>query len=188
MLDGLCHLKDMPHKARELGMDALAITDHGALYGAIQFYLACKDAGVKPILGVEAYVAPGHHASKTTADRDPSHLGLLAKNEAGWRNLIRLTTKAYVDGFYYKPRVDHELLAAHSEGLVALSGCLNAEVPKLILAGNIEEARATARWYKDTFGDYFLELAGPPYPGADSGQQGLSGTQYRVGHSAGGHQ
>ena len=162
LLDGLCHLKDMPHKARELGMDALAITDHGALYGAIQFYLACKDAGVKPILGVEAYVAPGHHASKTTADRDPSHLGLLAKNEAGWRNLIRLTTKAYVDGFYYKPRVDHELLAAHSEGLVALSGCLNAEVPKLILAGNIEEARATARWYKDTFGDYFLELQDHP--------------------------
>ncbi len=146
LLDGMCNLPALAARANELGMDALALTDHGSLYGAIQFYKACKDAGIKPILGQEAYVAPGDHRSKTAADRDPSHLGLLATNERGWRNLIRLTTKAQIDGFYYKPRLDHELLAAHAEGLIVLSGCLNAEVPKLILSGNLEEARTTARW------------------------------------------
>ena len=164
LLDGMCKLPDLAQHARELGMEALALTDHGVLYGAIQFYLACQEAGIKPVLGVEGYVSPGDYRSKTTADRDPSHLGLLAKNNEGWRNLIQLTTKAHVDGFYYKPRFDHDLLAAHSAGLVALSGCLNGEVPKLIMAGNLEEARATARWYRDVFADYYLELQNHPIP------------------------
>ncbi|MSQ28145.1 MAG: DNA polymerase III subunit alpha [Dehalococcoidia bacterium] len=164
LLDGMCNLPALAARAKELGMEALALTDHGSLYGAIQFYRACKDAGIKPILGQEAYVAPGDHRSKTAADRDPSHLGLLATSERGWRNLIRLTTKAQLDGFYYKPRLDHELLESHSEGLIALSGCLNAEVPKLILSGNLEEAKNTARWYKETFSHYFFELQDHPIP------------------------
>ncbi len=158
LLDGLCKLDGLAHHTRELGMDSLALTDHGVLYGAVQFYLACKDAGIKPILGMEGYVAPGDHRSKTTVDRDPSHITLLAKNERGWRNLIRLSTRAQVDGFYYKPRLDHELLAQHAEGIVVLSGCLNGEVPKLIVQGRTEDAITTARWYKETFGDYYFEL------------------------------
>src|ERR1051325_9969812 len=128
LLDGMAKLEEMAHRTREMGMDGLALTDHGKLYGAVEFYLACKNAGIKPILGMEAYVAPGDHRSKTQADKDPSHLIVLAKNEAGWRNLIRLSTAGQVDGYYYKPRVDHELLAKHSEGLIVLSGCLAAEV------------------------------------------------------------
>jgi len=164
LLDGMCKIPTLVQRAKELGMDSLALTDHGVLYGAVQFYLACREAGIKPILGVEGYVAPGDHRSKTTADRDPSHILLLAKNEQGWRNLIRLVTTAHLDGFYYKPRVDRELLAAHSEGLVALSGCLNAEVPRLILENRLDDARAAALWYKEVFGDYYLELQSHEIP------------------------
>ena len=155
-------------------MEAVGITDHGVLYGAMQFYTACRDAGVKPILGMEGYMAPGDHRSKTASDRDPSHIVLLAKNEAGWRNLIKLSSKAQLDGFYYKPRMDREMLAQHSEGLIALSGCLNAEVAKNLLAGNQEEANNAARWYKDVFGDdYYFELQNHPIPELTPVNEGL---------------
>ncbi|HLE81490.1 MAG TPA: PHP domain-containing protein, partial [Dehalococcoidia bacterium] len=173
LLDGMCKIPQMTQRARELGMDALALTDHGVLYGAVEFYLACREAGIRPILGVEGYVAPGDHRSKTTADRDPSHIVLLAKNQQGWRNLIRLVTTAHLDGFYYKPRMDRDLLAAHAEGLIALSGCLNAEVPRAILEGRLEDARATARWYKEVFGDYYLELQNHGIPELTRVNEGL---------------
>ena len=158
LLDGLSRVGAMVRRAGELGMDSLAITDHGGLYGAIEFYLACKEAGIKPIIGVEAYLAAGSRHSKTNADKSPYHLLLLAKNAEGYQNLLKLTTKANLEGFYYKPRVDRELLEAHSGGLIALSGCPTAEVPRLILEGRMEEARQAALWYKETFGDFYLEL------------------------------
>ncbi len=143
-------------------MDSLAITDHGAMYGAMEFYQAAREAGVKPILGCELYMTPFGHRSRDPADKNPYHLILLAKNEEGYQNLLQLTTKSHLEGFYYRPRVDGELLAEHYEGLVALSGCLQGEVPRLILDGRAEEARKVALWYKEVFGDFYLELQRHP--------------------------
>jgi len=143
-------------------MDSLAITDHGAMYGVIDFYLAAKEAGIKPILGCEFYVAPFGRRSREPADKNPYHLVLLAKNKEGYQNLIQLATKSHLEGFYYKPRVDRELLEEHHEGLVALSACLQGEVPRLILEGRVEEARQAALWYKEVFGDFYLELQRHP--------------------------
>ena len=143
-------------------MDSLAITDHGAMYGVIDFYLASREAGVKPILGCELYVAPFGRHSREHADKNPYHLVLLAKNQKGYQNLIQLTTKSHLEGFYYKPRVDRELLEAHHEGLVALSACLQGEVPRLILGGRVDEARKAALWYKEVFGDFYIELQHHP--------------------------
>ncbi|MSQ11078.1 MAG: DNA polymerase III subunit alpha, partial [Dehalococcoidia bacterium] len=173
LLDGMGRIEPLTERARELGMEALGLTDHGNLYGAIEFYLACKSAGIKPILGMEAYIAPGDHLSKTTADRDPFHLVLLAKNQVGWRNLIILSSKAHIDGYYYKPRVDHNLLAQYSEGLIATSGCLGAEVPKLLTAGRYDEAKALATWYRETFEHYYLELQNHPIPELTTVNRGL---------------
>jgi DNA polymerase-3 subunit alpha len=139
-------------------MEALAITDHGGLYGAIEFYTACKEAGIKPIIGLETYLAQESRYSKTPADKSPYHLLLLARNMEGYRNLLQLSSKAHLEGFYYKPRVDRELLREHREGLIALSGCPTAEVPRLLLEGRTQEAKDAALWYKDTFGYFFLEL------------------------------
>jgi len=145
-------------------MDSLAITDHGAMYGVIEFYLAAKEAGVKPILGCEFYVAPLGRHSREPADKNPYHLILLAKDKDGYQNLIQLTTRSHLEGFYYRPRVDRELLAEHHEGLVALSACLQGEIPRLILEGRAAEARRAALWYKEMFGDFYLELQRHPIP------------------------
>ena len=158
LLDGLSRIEPMVQRAQELGMEALSITDHGGLYGAIEFYQECKKAGIKPIIGLEAYLAQESRHSKGPADKSPYHLLLLAWNMEGYRNLIQLTSKAHLEGFYYKPRVDRELLKEHSAGLIALSGCPTAEVPRLILEDRAEEAKAAALWYRDTFGEFFLEL------------------------------
>ncbi len=139
-------------------MDSLAITDHGSMYGVIDFYLAAKEAGVKPILGCEFYVAPVGRHSREGGDKNPYHLILLARNEVGYHNLIQLATKAHLEGFYYKPRVDKELLALHHDGLIALSACIRGEIPRLILEGRAEEAREAARWHREVFGDFYLEL------------------------------
>jgi DNA polymerase-3 subunit alpha len=162
LLDGLCSIPRLISRAKELGMDCLAITDHGAMYGVIEFYLAAKEAGVKPILGCEFYVAPLGRHSREAADKNPYHLILLAKDKQGYQNLIQLTTRSHLEGFYYKPRVDRELLAEHHEGLVALSGCLQGEIPRLILEGRADEARKAALWYKELFGDFYLELQRHP--------------------------
>ena len=167
LLDGMCHIQQLVNRAKELGMDSLAITDHGAMYGVIDFYRAAKDAGMKPILGTEAYVAPFGQRSKSVTDKNPYHLVLLAKNETGYANLLQLTTKAHLEGFYYKPRVDKELLAEHHQGLVALSACVRGEVPQLILEGRLDEAKAAALWYKEVFGDFYLELQDHAIPELD---------------------
>jgi len=162
LLDGMCQIPRLMSRAKELGMTSLAITDHGAMYGVIDFYQEAKKAGVKPIIGCELYVTPSSRHNKT--DKNPYHLILLAKDENGYRNLIQLTTKAHLEGFYYKPRVDKELLTQHHRGLIALSACANGEVPRLIREGRIEEAKASALWYKELFGDYYIEIQGHPIP------------------------
>ncbi len=158
LLDGLSRIAPMVQRAKELGMDSLAITDHGALYGAVEFYSECKSAGIKPIIGCEVYVAQGSRHSKTPADKSPYHLTLLAKDNTGYTNLIQLVSKAQLEGFYYKPRIDQELMEAHHQGLIALSGCPNAEIPRLIIQGNMEEAKKRARWFQELFGNFYLEL------------------------------
>ena len=158
LLDGLSRIEPLVQRAGELGMDALAITDHGSLYGAVEFYSECRNAGIKPIIGCEVYMAQGSRHSKTPADKSPYHLTLLAKDDTGYRNLIQLVSKAHLEGFYYKPRIDRELVEAHHQGLIALSGCPNSEVSRLITQGNLEEAGERARWFKEVFGDFYLEL------------------------------
>lgn len=161
LLDGACRVREMPVRAKELGMDALAITDHGAMHGVLDFYAACKAADIQPIIGCEVYVAPRSRFEKDgQVDKDPFHFVLLARDATGYRNLVQLVSKAQLEGFYYKPRVDHELLAEHHEGLVALSACLGAEVPQFILQDKLAQARETAALYRDVFGaeHFFLEL------------------------------
>ncbi|MBL9126049.1 MAG: DNA polymerase III subunit alpha, partial [Verrucomicrobiales bacterium] len=165
LLDGACRLDRLMERAVELKFPALAITDHGVLYGAIDFYKAAKKAGIKPIIGCEVYVAPGSRLDRerknTGSGRDVyHHLLLLARDLAGYRNLVRLVTSAHLEGFYYKPRIDKELLAKHSEGLVGFSGCLASEIPSLILAGQLDQARDRIDWFKQTLGpeNFYLEL------------------------------
>jgi len=147
-----------------MGMDSLAITDHGNMYGAIDFYLAAKDAGLNPIIGCEIYVAQGDHTGRSAADKSSYHLVLLAKNQTGYRNLMQLTSIAHLEGFYYKPKVDHALLEKHHEGLIALTACMGGEIPSLILQNRLQEAREKARWYKEVFGDFYLEIQRNPLP------------------------
>src|SRR5438105_2875130 len=156
LLDGACRLDRLMDKARELKFPALAITDHGVLYGAIDFYQTARKEGIKPIIGCEVYVAPGSRFEKKSlgnGSRDTNnHLLLLAKDETGYKNLIKLTTAAHLEGFYYKPRIDKEILAAHHEGIIALSGCLASEIPEAILQGNPKKAREAIDWFKQTLG------------------------------------
>ena len=122
----------------------MAITDHGSMYGAIDFYLAAKEAGIKPIIGCELYVAPNLHTAKTAGEKSSYHVVLLAKNQTGYRNLMQLTTKAHLEGFYYKPRIDHALMEQYHEGLIALSACMGGEIPARILQNRLQEARELA--------------------------------------------
>jgi DNA polymerase-3 subunit alpha len=163
LLDGACRLDKLVDKAHELKFPALAITDHGAMHGAIDFYQAARAKGIKPIIGCEVYVAPGSRLEKKSGSgtRDVyHHLGLLAKDETGYKNLIKLTTAAHLEGYYYKPRIDKEILAKHSEGLIAMSGCLASEIPDWIMKGQLDKARDAVDWFKQTLGedDFFLEL------------------------------
>ena len=159
MLDGISRIPDLVDRTVELGMKALAITDHGSLYGAVDFYSECKDRGIKPIIGCETYVAHGNRHERGAGERSPHHLVLLAQDNTGYRNLMQLITMAHLEGFHYRPRVDRELLEKHREGLICLSGCASAEIPRLLAAGEMDEAQRTAGWYREIFGDgYFLEL------------------------------
>jgi DNA polymerase-3 subunit alpha len=141
-----------------MGMNSLAIADHGVLYGIVTFYREAKEAGIKPIIGCELYVAPKEKESKLAAEKSPYHLVVLAKNNTGYHNLLRLVTTAHLEGFYYKPRVDKELLSQYHEGLVALSSCPQGEIGRLILEGRPQDAEKAALWYKEVFGDFYLEL------------------------------
>jgi DNA polymerase-3 subunit alpha len=161
LLDGLGSVEQIVKRVREYGMPAIALTDHGAMYGVIDFYSAAQEQGIRPIIGVEAYVAPhSRHDRRPKIDQNPYHLVLLAKDLTGYRNLMKLTTAAHLEGFYYRPRIDRELLEAHHEGLICLSACLSGEVPRLILQGDLAGARRVAAWYKEVFGpgNYYLEL------------------------------
>ncbi|SEF59308.1 DNA polymerase-3 subunit alpha [Caloramator fervidus] len=161
LLDGSSRIEDVVKRAKELNMPALAITDHGAMYGVIEFYKACKENGIKPILGCEVYVAPRRMTDKVAGiDNNYYHLVLLAKNNEGYKNLMKIVSKAALEGFYYKPRVDKELLKEYSSGLIALSACLAGEVQDLILKGRYDEAKNKALEYETIFGkgNFYLEL------------------------------
>ena len=161
LLDGACRLDRLVDKAHELKFSSLAITDHGAMHGVIEFYSAARAKGIKPIIGCEVYVAPGSRLERKKVEGDKyHHLGLLAKDETGYKNLIKLTTAAHLEGYYYKPRIDKEILAAHSAGLIAMSGCLASEIPDLILKDQIDKARDAVDFFKQTLGaeNFFLEL------------------------------
>ena len=173
LLDGLCRINQLIAKAKEMGMTSLAITDHGSMHGVIEFYLAAKEAGLKPIIGCETYVAETSRLNRNAGDKTPHHLVLLAKNQQGYHNLIQLITKAHLEGFYYKPRVDKELLAQYHEGLIALSACAHGELPRLILGGQLEEAATQALWFKKTFDDYYLEIQRHPIPELEQINKGL---------------
>ncbi|MFC1919398.1 DNA polymerase III subunit alpha [Chloroflexota bacterium] len=164
LLDGMCRIPQLVSKAKELGMDSLAITDHGTLHGALDFYTAAKEVGIKPIIGCEVYVAPGDLQSRTAADKRHYHLTLLARNKTGYHNLMQIVTRANTEGFYYKPRVDKDYLSQYSEGLIAMSGCPQGEVPRHIVEGSIEDARQAALWYTETFKSFYLEIQRNPIP------------------------
>ncbi len=161
LLDGFSHIKKLIERVRQMNMPAVAITDHGNMYGVIEFFNAAKAAGIKPIIGMEAYLAPrGMRDRDPKLDKSSSHLLLLAENDTGYRNLLKIASAAQLEGFYYAPRIDHEFLAAHAEGLIATSGCMAAEIPQLILEKGIEAARKQVDWYYDVFGkeNFFFEL------------------------------
>ncbi|NWF77283.1 MAG: DNA polymerase III subunit alpha [Chloroflexi bacterium] len=164
LLDGMCRISQLIERTKESGMDSLAITDHGAMYGVIDFYVAAREAGIKPIIGCEVYVAETDCHSREPAYKNPYHLTLLVKNEKGYRNLLQLVTKSHLEGFYYKPRVDKELLKLHHDGLIALSGCAHGELARLILERRGDELARAASWYKEVFDDYYLEIQRHPIP------------------------
>lgn len=155
LLDGACKIKELVAKAAAQGNTALAITDHGYMYGVIDFYFACKDAGIKPILGVELYTANDIRER----DKNTGHITLLAKSTEGYHNLVKLDSIAATEGFYYKPRCDLSLLEQYHEGIICLSGCISGDIPKLLLAEKYDEAKALAEKYQAIFGeDYYIEL------------------------------
>ncbi len=165
LLDGLPKIDDLLDYTKKLGMDSVAITDHGVLYGAVEFFKKAKKKGIKPIIGCEVYIAfEGMHQKRAHIDNRIYHLILLVKDKIGYKNLVKLLTKAHLEGFYYKPRIDHELLAQHSEGLIGLSACLKGKVSQLILGKKIEEAKEAALEYKKIFGNdnFYLELQHHP--------------------------
>ncbi len=165
LLDGLGKLDQLIARTKEMGMDTLALTDHGSMYGSFKFYLKAKAAGIKPILGVETYVARRSRLDKEgKIDTDPYHLVLLAKDDVGYRNLLKLVTYAHLDGYYYKPRIDWDLLTKHHEGIICLSACLAGQVPQLLMQDKLKEAEEVAQKYAELFGPdhYYIELQKHP--------------------------
>ena len=160
LLDGACRIPQLVRAAKELGQEAVAITDHGVMYGIIDFYKAAKKEGIKPILGCEVYVAPRRRTDKTHGlDASSNHLVLLCKNETGYKNLMKIVSDAFVTGFYIRPRTDFSVLERYHEGLICLSACLAGEVPQALLRGDYEGAREIALRYKALFGeDYYIEI------------------------------
>ncbi|MDH5606048.1 MAG: DNA polymerase III subunit alpha, partial [Anaerolineae bacterium] len=167
LLDGFSQIPKLVQRAKDMNMPALGITDHGTMFGVIDFFKTAKKAGIKPIIGVEAYLAKRSMADKDPQlDRGTSHLLLLAENQTGYQNLLKIASTAQLEGFYYYPRIDHEFLAAHSEGLICTSGCMSAEVPRALLQDNPEEAVRKLDWYYEVFGpdNFFIELQSHDIP------------------------
>ena len=176
LLDGACKIKDLLKCASEQKMEALAITDHGNMFGTINFYRAAKKQGIKPIIGVEAYVAPRSRKEKSKTDRSDNsyHLILLVKNLTGYRNLLKLVSIGYLEGFYYRPRIDHEVLKEYHDGIIAMSACLQGEVAQAIVKGNIELAKQKAESYRDIFGDdFYLEMQNHEIPDEKIAAEGV---------------
>src|SRR5438874_530701 len=164
LLDGACRVDKLIKRTKELGMDSIAITDHGCMYGVVEFFNECKKEGIKPILGMEAYMAPGDRRERSTpggnAGEAAFHLLLLAQNLEGYKNLIKLSSIAYREGFYYKPRIDKEVLREYSKGLIATSACLGGEISSALLKRDAKNARAAAETYAEIFGPdrFFIEV------------------------------
>src|SRR5262245_37433546 len=157
LLDGASRVPELVQHVKSLGMNAVAMTDHGNLYGAIEFYRECKAGGLNPVVVYEAYVAPGKRTERTARRRGEAafHLTLLARNRAGFKNLIKMASIAFLEGFHHVARIDKELLEAHSEGLICLSGCASSEFSEHILGGRMDEALELARWFHRVFGQHF---------------------------------
>jgi DNA polymerase-3 subunit alpha len=183
LLDGASRVVEVVAAAKGAGQEALAITDHGSLYGVVPFYKACREAGVKPIIGCETYVAQrSRHDKESRLDRDPHHLVLLAQNQTGYQNLMRMISKAHLEGFYVRPRVDKELLAEHAEGVIALSACLAGELSQRVQAGDIDGGVDVAGQYREIFGDrYFLEVQNHGIPEEDVTRAGVIEVGRRTG-------
>ena len=160
VLDGLGRVNELATRAAEFGQPALAITDHGVMYGVIDFYRACRRVGIKPIIGVEMYISPHRMSERGKQDKNSYHLTLLARDNIGYQNLLHIATAAQLEGFYYKPRVDKKYLSEHATGLIALTGCGSGEIPRLIAEGQMDKARQVAAWYREVFGpdNFFLEI------------------------------
>src|SRR4051812_48796698 len=161
LLDGASRIPELVERAKGLGMTALALTDHGNLYGAVEFYRECKDAGLNPIVGYEAYVAPRQRGDREARRRGEAgyHLTLLAQNRTGFQNLVRMASLAFLEGYHYVPRIDKELLAAHQDGLICLSGCASSEFSEFILKDQRDEATKLAQWFHRLFGDdFYVEI------------------------------
>ena len=160
LLDGACRIDRMFDRLKAMGQTACAITDHGVMYGCVAFFDAAKPAGIKPIIGCEVYVATRTRFDKVNRIDGNNHLILLCKNETGYKNLIKMVSAGFTEGFYSKPRIDKQLLEKYHDGLICLSACLAGEIPKALLAGDYDRARQTALWYRDLFGaeNYYIEL------------------------------
>ncbi|MEA2683952.1 MAG: polymerase subunit alpha [Chloroflexota bacterium] len=183
LLDGASRIPEVVAAAKRAGQDAIAITDHGSLYGVVPFYKACTEAGVKPIVGVETYVAQRSlHDKESRIDRDPHHLVLLAQNHAGYQNLMKMVSIAHLQGYYVRPRVDKELMAQHSEGVIALSACLAGEVSQRVQANDIDGAVKVAEEYREIYGDrYFLEIQNHGIPEEEDTRKGVIEVARRTG-------
>ncbi len=177
LLDGSSKIKELAARAKELGMDSLAITDHGVMYGVIDFYRACREVGVKPIIGCEVYVSPGSRFDRETVSGEDRyyHLVLLAENNQGYQNLMKIVSKGFVEGFYYKPRVDYEVMEQYHEGIIATSACLAGEIPRYLMRGMYEDAKQAALHYQEIFGqgNFFLELQDHGIPAQRQVNQGI---------------
>lgn len=176
LLDGACRIEQLVSRAKSLGMQSLAITDHGNMYGAVDFYRACKKQGIKPIIGCEVYVSPRSRFDKERVlDKDYNHLILLCKNDTGYKNLIQMVSKSFTEGFYFKPRIDHDLLEKYHDGLICLSACLAGEIPQALLQRDYEKAKSTALWYSELFGNgnYYLELQNHTLPEQKAVNEGV---------------
>ena len=185
LLDGFSNIKKLVQRVKDMNMPAVAITDHGTMFGVIEFFNAAKAAGVKPIIGIETYMAARTMQDRESRlDKTSSHLLLLAENDTGYKNLLKIASAAQLEGFYYYPRIDHAFLAAHSEGLIATSGCMAAEIPRLIMQKGPEAARQQLDWYYDVFGqdNFFLELQQHDIPELENINKTLLdlGTRYQA--------
>ncbi len=176
LLDGFCRIEDLVKQAKKLGMESLAITDHGVMFGVVDFYKQCVKEGIKPIIGCEVYTAPRTlHDKNSKQDSNPGHLVLLAKNQQGYKNLMKTVSTGFVEGFYYKPRIDIDYLREHKDGIIALSACLAGDIPRAIMANNLEKAKSLIQEYKDIFGeDYYLEVQDHGIPEQIKVKQGLA--------------